>query len=155
MELSSVLWCVVLLGMTLAYGITLDGVHAAKRQEVASHGRRMIVSCTLVGIWLVAYLTKQMFFGRDQFGGTSQEYWTFYVPVLAVHTSLAITTIGLGLTNMTIGLRRLRYGIGAGAMVAGVTRHRVLGRWMQWTFGGTILTAYVVYGMLFHWFPAQ
>jgi hypothetical protein len=55
---------------------------------------------------------------------------------------------------MVIGIRRLRYGIGAGAMVAGVSRHRLLGHIMQWTFGGTILTAYFVYWMLFYWFPA-
>ena len=55
---------------------------------------------------------------------------------------------------MVIGIRRLRHGIGAGAMVAGVTRHRQLGRFMQWTFGGTMFTAYFVYLMLFYWFPA-
>ena len=155
MDTSSFLWCVVLAGLTLAYGITLYGVRAAKRHDVVFHGRRMVVSCTLVGIWLVAYVTKQILFGRDRFGGTADQYWGFYLPILVVHTSLAITTIGLGVTNLAIGIRRLRFGIGVGAMVAGVTHHRVLGRWLQWTFGGTVLTVYLVYGMLFHWFPAK
>ena len=92
-------------------------------------------------------------FGRDEFSGTTNQYWTMYVPLLVVHTSLAMATIGLGATNMVVGLRRLRYGIGAGAMVAGVSRHRQLGHIMQWTFGGTLVTAYGVYLMLFHWFP--
>ncbi len=50
---------------------------------------------------------------------------------------------------MAIGLRRLRNGGDIGAMVGGVSRHRRLGHMMQWTFGGTLLTAYVVYAMLF------
>ena len=67
---------------------------------------------------------------------------------------LGCAPIGLGGTNMVIGIRRLRYSIGAGAMVAGVSRHRQLGHILQWTFGGTIFTAYFVYLMLFYWFPA-
>lgn len=154
MGITDFLWGLVLVGMTVAYGMTLVGVWAAKRHDVAAHRKWMTISCTLVGMWLMAYVTKQLFFGRDHFGGTSDQYWTLYVPLLIVHTGLAITTIGLGGTNMVIGIRRLRYGIGAGAMVAGVSIHRKLGRILQWTFGGTLLTAYGVYLMLFYWFPA-
>ena len=53
---------------------------------------------------------------------------------------------------MVAGIRKLRNVTGVGAMVGKVSRHRRLGHMMQWTFGGTILTAYVVYGMLFYWF---
>jgi hypothetical protein len=55
---------------------------------------------------------------------------------------------------MLMGIRRLRYGIGAGSMVVGVSIHRKLGHILQWMFGGTLLTAYGVYLMLFYWFPA-
>jgi putative membrane protein len=154
MQVDGILWGMVLIGMTVAYGMTFKGVQAAKRHDVASHRKWMTISCVLVCIWLVAYVTKQLIFGRDHFGGSSKQYWSLYVPLLLVHTGLAMTTIGLGGTNMVIGIRRLRYGIGAGAMVAGVSRHRLLGHIMQWTFGGTILTAYFVYLMLFYWFPA-
>ncbi len=154
MNIHDLLWSLVLVGMTVAYGMTLLGVRAAKRHDVTSHRTWMTIACTLVGIWLIAYVGKQVVFGRDQFGGSSNDYWSLYVPLLIVHTGLAVTTIGLGGTNMMIGLRRLKHGIGAGAMVAGVTRHRQLGHLMQWTFGGTIFTAYFVYLMLFYWFPA-
>ncbi len=107
----------------------------------------------VVAIWLVAYVTKHLIFGRDHFGGSPEQYWSFSVPLLRVHTGLAITTLGLGGTNMVMGIRRLRYVIGAGAMVAGVSIHRKLGHLLQWTFGCTILTAYGVYSMLFVWFP--
>jgi uncharacterized membrane protein YozB (DUF420 family) len=88
-------------------------------------------SCGLVGLWLVAYVTKQLLFGRDQFGGTLEQYWSMYVPILTLHTSLAMATIGLGATNMVIGLRRFRNGTGIEAMVGGVSRHRHLGHMMQ------------------------
>ena len=154
MAIENLLWALVLIGMTLAYGLSLFGVRAAKRHDVTAHGKLMMVACGLVGLWLVAYVTKQLLVGRDQFGGTVEQYWSQYMPVLLVHTGLAMTTIGLGATNMVVGLRKLRNGTGVGAMVEGVSRHRRLGHMMQWTFGGTLLTAYVVYGMLFYWFPA-
>lgn len=154
MELADLLWGLVLVGMTIAYAMTLIGVQAAKRHDVSSHKKWMTLACVLVGIWLVAYVGKQLIVGRDHFGGSIENYWLLYVPLLIVHTSLAMATIGLGGMNMVVGLRRLRHGIGAGAMVAGVTTHRKLGHLMQWTFGGTLFTAYFVYLMLFYWFPA-
>ena len=154
MEINDLFWGVVLVGMTVAYGMTFIGVQAAKRHDVTSHRKWMTISCVLVGIWLSAYVSKQVILGRDHFGGSSEQYWSLYVPLLFVHTGLAVATIGVGGTNMVIGIRRLRYGIGAGAMVTGVSRHRQLGHILQWTFGGTILTAYFVYLMLFYWFPA-
>lgn len=152
--MDNVFWGVVLSGMTLAYGLSLLGVRAAKRHDVTAHGKWMMVACGLVALWLLAYVSKQVIFGRDEFGGTVAQYWSMYIPVLMVHTSLAMLTIGLGTTNLFMGLRKLRHGTGVGAMVEGISRHRQLGHLMQWTFGGTLMTAYVVYGMLFHWFPA-
>ena len=111
----------------------------------------MISTCTIVGIWLVAYVMKQLVFGRDQFQGTTDQYWNIYIPALSLHTVLAVSTIGLGVYNLYMGLTRLRHGVGVGAMVAGVTRHRVLGKLLIWTFSGTIVTAYLVYLLLFHW----
>jgi hypothetical protein len=63
----------------------------------------------------------------------------------------AITTIGLGAYNLYMGLHRLRYG-SVGAMVAGLVAHRRMGHLLIWSFGGTMVTAYVVYLMLFVWF---
>jgi len=154
MRIEDLLWGMVLIGMTVAYGMTFIGVQAAKRHDVTSHRKWMTISCALVVVWLVAYVTKQLIFGRDHFGGSQGQYWSLYVPLLVIHMGLAMATIGLGGANMVIGIRRLRHGIGAGAMVAGVMRHRQLGHLLQWTFGGTIFTAYFVYLMLFYWFPA-
>jgi len=148
-------WALVLVGMTLAYSLSLFGSRAAKRHDVAAHGKWMMVIWGLVGLWLVAYVTKQMLVGRDQVGGTVQQYWSIYFPFLILHASLAMITIGLRVATMLIGLRRLGNGTGVEAMVTGVSRHRPLGHMMQWTFGGTLMTAYAVYAMLFHLFPSE
>ena len=153
MDMVDQLWGLVLIGMTVAYGMMCIGVQAAKRHDVNAHRKWMTISCLLVGIWVIAYVTKQVLFGRDQFGGSTEQYWVLYVPLLLVHTGLAVVTIGLGGTNMVSGWYRLQKGMAAGAVTAGISRHRMLGHVLQWTFGGTIFTAYIVYVMLFVWFP--
>ena len=152
MDLKTIVWYGVLLSITAAYLVALAGARSARHHEVSAHARHMIRAGTVVGIWLVVYVTKQLLFGREQFGGTRTEYWQIYVPVLLIHTSLAATTIGLGAYNLHQGLTRLRYG-SVGAMAAGMSLHRRLGKLLIWTFSGTMATAYLVYLMLFHWFP--
>ncbi len=151
MDFKSILWYAVLTSITGAYFVALAGVRSAKAHDVPHHARRMIIACTVVGIWLIAYVLKQALFGREQFGGTPQQYWTVYLPLFAAHMLFALTTIALGGYNLYMGLHRLRYG-SVGAMAAGVTRHRVLGTLLLWTFSGTMVTAYLVYMTLFVWY---
>ncbi len=153
MDLKTVLWYGVLANVTVGYFVAMAGVKAARRHDVPHHSRRMIIACTIIGIWLVAYVAKQALFGRERFGGTPQQYWTYYVPLFTAHMALAVTTIGLGAYNLYMGLNRLRYG-SVGAMAAGMSLHRRLGKLLVWTFSGTMMTAYLVYLMLFRWFPA-
>ena len=152
--MKDLIWYGIIGSITVAYGFALGGVRAARRHDVTHHSRWMVTACTIVGLWLVGYVTKQVLFGRDQFGGTEGQYWQLYVPLLGIHTSLAITTIGLAMVNLTTGFMRLRHGVGVGAMVEGASRHRQLGRLMVGTFSGTLIAAYLVYLMLFYWFPS-
>ena len=151
MELKTILWFLVLSSVTVAYLVVLAGVRSARSHDVSHHSHRMIVGCTIVGIWLVAYVLKQILFGRESFQGTEHQYWSLYMPVFLTHMALAVTTIGLGAYNLYMGLHRLRYG-SVGAMAAGMTTHRRMGHMLVWTFTGTMVTAYVVYLMLFVWF---
>ena len=150
-DLKTILWYLVLSSLTVAYLVVLAGVRAAKSHDVSHHSHRMIVGFTIVGIWLVAYVLKQTIFGRETFRGPESQYWSVYLPVFVAHMLLAVTTIGLGAYNLYMGLHRLRYG-SVGAMVAGMTTHRRMGNALVWTFSGTMLTAYLVYLMLFVWY---
>lgn len=153
MDLKSLLWYAVLSSLTGAYLVALAGFSAARAHDVAHHSRRMIIACTIVGVWLVAYVMKQSLFGRERFGGTNEEYWWLYAPLFATHMLLAVTTICLGAYNLYMGIYKLRYG-SVGAMAAGVTHHRMLGKVLIWSFTGTMITAYLVFMMLFVWYQA-
>lgn len=153
MDIKTGLWYGVLISLTAAYLVAMAGVRSARQHEVSHHSRRMIVACTIVGIWLVAYVLKQVLFGRERFGGTDRQYWTLYVPLFSVHMALAVTTIGLGGYNLYMGLHRIRHG-SVGAMSSRLSRHRRLGQLLVWTFSGTMATAYLVYLLLLVWYPA-
>lgn len=148
MDVKTILWYLVLSSLTVAYVIMLTGIHAARSHDVPHHSYRMIAGCTIVGMWLVAYVLKQLLFGRESFHGSERQYRSLYVPVFVAHMLLAVSTIGLGAYNLYMGLHRLRYG-SVGAMAAGMTTHRRLGHLLIWTFTGTLVTAYAVYWMLF------
>jgi uncharacterized membrane protein YozB (DUF420 family) len=154
MDVKAMLWYGVLIAITGAYLTAMAGVWSAKQHDVPRHSRRMVLAATVVGLWLVAYVSKQVLFGRESFGGTPYQYWRWYAPVLATHTALAATTIGLGAYNLYTGLRRLKRG-SVGAMAAGAARHRRIGIIMVGAFSGTMATAYLVYLMLFVWFSAS
>jgi len=154
MDTKTILWYGVLGSVTAAYLVAMAGVRSAKHGDVPRHSHRMITACLIVGIWLVAYVSKQALFGRERFGGPEADYWRFYVPLFSVHMLMAVTTIGLGAYNLYIGLTKLRQGTGVGAMAAGVSRHRRMGKILVWSFSGTMATAYMVYLMLFVWYQA-
>ena len=151
MDFKTILWYLVLTSLTVAYLVVLAGVRAAKSHDVSHHSHRMIVGCTIVGIWLVAYVLKQALFGRESFKGPEIDYWSLYVPIFVTHMLLAVSTIVLGAYNLYMGLHRLRFG-SVGAMVAGMTTHRRMGNALVWTFSGTMITAYLFYLMLFVWY---
>ncbi|MBX3236301.1 MAG: DUF420 domain-containing protein [Nitrospiraceae bacterium] len=154
MDPKSWLWYGVVATITVAYVVALAGIRAAKHHDVSHHSRRMLTASVIVGLWLIAYVTKQVLFGREQFGGSRAEYWGLYVPVFSLHMLCACLTIAMGSYNLYMGFTRLYMGTGVGAMVAGVSLHRRLGRWIVWSFSGTMATAYLIYLMLFVWFPA-
>jgi len=108
MESKTVLWYAVLGMVTAGYLVTLAGVRAAKQHDLPHHSSRILAACTIIGLWLVAYVIKQALFGRERFGGTESQYWRLYVPILSFHMMCAVSTIGLGVYNLYMGLTRLR-----------------------------------------------
>ncbi len=154
MDLKSLLWYGVRASITVAYLVAMAGVRSAQQHEVSHHSRRMIVAYTIVEIWLVAYVLKQVLFGRERFGGPDRHYWSLYVPLFSVHMALAVTTISLGGYSLYMGLHRIRHE-SVGAMSSRLSLHRRVGQLLVWTFSGTTVTAYLVYLMLFVWYPGS
>ena len=90
MDLKTILWYLVLTSLTVAYLVVLAGVRAAKSHDVSHHSHRMIVGCTIVGIWLVAYVLKQSLFGRDSLNGPETDYWSIYIHMLLTLMFLSV-----------------------------------------------------------------
>ena len=67
--------------------------------------------------------------------------------------ALAGTTISLGGYSLYMELYRIRHG-SVGAMSSRLSRYRRLGQLLVRTFSGTMATAYLVYLLLFVWYPA-
>jgi putative membrane protein len=149
MDSRSIVWLGIVALLTGAYLVGLRGVRAAQAGHVEAHAHGMLTMCTIVGAWLVLYICKQVVLGPERFKGSPTQYWALYVPVLVIHTALAVSTVGLAAYNLYVGMRKLRNGTGMGAMVAAVSSHRRLGRVMVWTFTGTMGTAYLVYALLY------
>jgi uncharacterized membrane protein YozB (DUF420 family) len=151
MDLKTILWYLVLFSVTAAYLIVLAGVRSAKTHDVSHHSHRMMVGCAIAGIWLVAYVLKQLLFGRESFQRIrSAVLVALCAGVRGTHVACCHHH-RLGAYNLYMGLHHLRYG-SVGAMVAGMTTHRRIGNALVWTFSGTMVTAYLVYLMLFVWF---
>jgi hypothetical protein len=68
--------------------------------------------------------------------------------------ALAVTTISLGGYNLYMRFQRILHGSG-GAMSSRLSLHRHVGQLLVWTNSGTMLTAYLVYLMLFVWYPGS
>lgn len=65
MDVKTLLLCLVLCNLTIAYLVVSADVKAAKPQGVSHHSHRMIAGCTIVGIWLAAYVLKLSMFGGE------------------------------------------------------------------------------------------
>ena len=85
----------------------------------------------------------------------SPQYWRLYVPIFSFHMMCAVSTIGLGVYNLYMGLTRLRQGTGMGAMVAGVSSPSSTRALVGMDVFRHDTTAYLVYLMLFVWFPSS
>lgn len=149
MDSKVMVWGGILAVLTAAYILAIRGVRSARAGHVEAHAHWMVTTCAVVGVWLVVYVFKQAVLGPERFNGTAAQYWTWYVPVVVVHTLLAITTVGLAIYNLSVGLRKLRNGTGMGAMHAAVSSHRRLGQLMVWSFTGTMASAYVIFMLLY------
>ena len=148
MDPKFVYWTLASLNMAVLVALGWLGVAAIRRSEVARHRRRMLGAVALVGLFLVSYLGKLAFLGREQLA-----LWEpTYVWVLRFHE----VCVGLMLLAMgTAVFQALALGLPLGASdprsekaLSGVRLHRRAG----WTAVlaatlGVLSAGVVLYGM--------
>ncbi len=74
-------WTGALINMVVIVGLLYAGARAIRRRQVRRHKRFMLSAASLVGLFLVSYVAKLLFLGREQL-----ELWSpTYVWVLRFH----------------------------------------------------------------------
>jgi uncharacterized membrane protein YozB (DUF420 family) len=103
MDAKVLYWSAALVNMVAVAGLAGWGVRCARRGELARHARAMRAAALLVGLFLLSYLLKLAFLGREALGEWSPlALWT-----LRVHELCVLVMLVGGATALALG-RRLR-----------------------------------------------
>lgn len=82
-------WTGALANMIVVVGLALAGVASVRRGEVERHRRLMLTASALVGAFVVSYVLKLTFLGREALSTWSPAaVWTLRVHELCVFTML-------------------------------------------------------------------
>lgn len=88
----------------LAIGAILVGWRAVRRGDVARHRAAMLAATTLFAAFLSLYLYKVALEGPAAFPGPAAVHRFVYLPILAVHVTLAVVCIPLLAYALLVGL---------------------------------------------------
>jgi uncharacterized membrane protein YozB (DUF420 family) len=130
MDAKVLYWSGALLNMAVIAGLAVHGIRCVRRGETARHARAMRAAAALVGLFLLSYVLKLAFLGREALAAWS----SLAVNVLRFHELCVLVMLIGGGTALVIG-RRLRasrsFTHSAGdppAPPALLRRHRLAGR---------------------------
>ena len=151
MTANLVFWTVALANLGVVVACGARGVRAIRRGDARTHRRMMLAATALVGLFLLSYLLKVAWLGReDRSAWTAIDYAILYTHELCIAAMLVA-----GGTALFRGLRfqsRLRPSWqipAAPADLPGRDTHRRAGRVAAWAGAFAFLTAIGVWaGML-------
>ncbi|MCL6552475.1 MAG: DUF420 domain-containing protein [Firmicutes bacterium] len=83
----------------------LAGWKAVRAGRIAAHRRFMLAAVTLIGVFLVLYVTRVALGGVKAFPGPPEVRRYVYLPALMVHVVLSILTVPPVVFNVATGLR--------------------------------------------------
>ena len=96
MTANLVYWTAALANLAVIVGCGTRGVAAIRRGEVRTHRRMMLVSTALVALFLVSYLLKVAWLGKeDRSAWTSLDYAFLYTHELCIAAMLVAGAIAL------------------------------------------------------------
>jgi putative membrane protein len=112
------------------------GYALIRRRNIAAHRAMMISAFCVSVVFLVSYLTYHARAGVHRYPGTGARR-SFYLALLGTHTILAVVTVPLAVTTLTLGLR------------GAYPKHRRIARWTLPIWFYVSVTGVVVYWMLY------
>jgi uncharacterized membrane protein YozB (DUF420 family) len=92
MDPNLLFWCCALLNMGVLFAFIVTGVRQIGRGEVAKHKRSMITAAALVGFFLLSYVFKVTFLGKEDMSAWS----SFHKTNLYVHESFVMLILLAG-----------------------------------------------------------
>ena len=151
MTASLVYWTVALANLGVIVACGARGVRAIRRGEVRSHRRLMLVSCALVALFLVSYLAKVAWLGKeDRSAWTALDHAFLYTHETCIAAMLIAGGYALYRGWRFQPLLRPGWAIPPGVdSLPGRERHRRAGSVAKWSGALAFVTAIGVWaGML-------
>ncbi|HEX4956127.1 MAG TPA: DUF420 domain-containing protein [Thermoanaerobaculia bacterium] len=116
-------WTFALLDLALAVALALGGWRLARRGEIARHRRRMNVAVAAVLVFLLSYLLKVLFLGREDLASWSPAA----ILTLRIHETIVLVMLLAGGAARWLAARR-DFVTAAAAGTPPRVWHRWLGR---------------------------
>lgn len=143
-------WDVTLSTETIVVAAFVMGWRYARRHQGFKHQKAMLAATVLVTAWLAMYFAQQVIAGQSGFGGPEAIKSFVYLPVITFHSLVSTLAILLSFYQIYNGFKWSRME-GAERVLVGsnASRHRKLGKVTLLAYLMSVITAYMIYFMLF------
>jgi putative membrane protein len=143
-------WDVTLTTETIVVAAFFIGWRYAKRHKGLKHQKAMLVSTVLVTAWLAMYFTQQAIAGLAGFDGPESIKYGLYLPTIIFHSLVSTLAIVLSGVQIWSGFRWSRMEGAEKVLVGkGANRHRRMGKVTLLCYLMSVITAYMIYFLLF------
>ena len=143
-------WDVTLTSETIVVAAFVMGWLYARRHQGLKHQKAMLIATVLVTGWLAMYVAQQIIAGLSGFDGPEGVKLFVYVPTIIFHSLVSTLAIILSGYQIYSGFKWSRQEGGEKVLAgAGASRHRKLGKVTLLSYLMSVITAYMIYFMLF------
>lgn len=143
-------WDVTLTTETIVVAAFVLGWRYGKNHQGLKHQKAMLVSTVLVTAWLAMYFAQQAIAGLAGFDGPETVKYGIYLPTIIFHSLVSTLAIILSAFQIWSGFRWSRMEGGDKVLVGkGANRHRKMGKVTLLCYLMSVITAYMIYFLLF------
>lgn len=143
-------WDVTLTTETIVVAAFVTGFVYARRHQGFKHQKAMLLATVLVTAWLAMYIAQQMIAGLSGFDGPEAVKYAVYLPTIIFHSLVSTLAVLLSAYQIYSGFKWSRFSGGDKVLHGrGASRHRKLGKVTLLSYLCSVVTAYMIYFMLF------
>lgn len=142
-------WDVTVTTETLVMLSLVLGYYYARKHQGLRHQYTMLIGSVLVLGWLLMYFAQQAIAGIIGFGGPDQIRYLIYVPLIIFHSLVSTAAVILAVIQLYNGFKTSQLVQGKRVLVHKPHIHRRMGVVTLICFLLSVITAYLIYAMLF------